>query len=58
VKTFPVDDFDKVLEPGLLLKEVCSGGLGGCGLRWHKALNQTIAVSPCALSPIWQPQYS
>jgi hypothetical protein len=49
-RTFLVVDFDKVIEPGLLLKEVCSGGLGGCGLRWHKALIETIAVSPCALS--------
>jgi hypothetical protein len=33
VRTFVVEDFDKVVEPGLLLKEVCSGGLGGFFLQ-------------------------
>jgi hypothetical protein len=33
VRTFRVEDFDKAVELGPLLKEVCSGGLGGFFLQ-------------------------
>jgi hypothetical protein len=29
VRTFVVDDFGKIVEPGLLLQEVCGGRFGG-----------------------------
>ena len=52
MRTFLVKDFDEVIEAGLLLQEVCSGGLGGFFLqREMHALMAAILLGMARLDP-------
>jgi hypothetical protein len=52
MRTFVIEDFDEVVEPGLLLQEVASGRLGGFFLQGQMhALMAAILLGMARLDP-------